>query len=246
MDEPQSLVNLLMGDGRTIGTTLKSASPNITEALGYTPLDFLFIDRQHESPIDTTLEEMVRTADLGKLPVMVRVPKGATGMITYLLDFGVRGIVLPQIDGPEAVREASHYVRYKDGRSLAMSTRAARFGETDRERYKEYVNEDLALCPMIETIDALEQIGDITALAETTGVMIGPADLSASLGTTMNSETTKRAIDRIFDTAASHDCPVGVFIGPDDLDRYADRASFTVLSNDIDVLMRYYREMLGE
>lgn len=247
MREPQSLVEALTADEMTVGTTLKSASPNVAEALGYTPLDFLFIDRQHGPPIQETLENVVRAADLNDLPVIVRVPKDATEMITYLLDFGVRGIVLPQIDGPEAVLEASSHVRYRDGRSLATTTRAARFGETDRDRYLEYANDDLALIPMIETEAALENVGEIAALEETSALVVGPADLSAAIGAEHGTAEFEAALNQIFTEAAKHDCAAGIFVSSiDDVERFSDRASFTVFTSDIGVLREFYEEMLGE
>lgn len=88
--EPRSAFAATITDDRTaVGTTLKSASPDAAEALGYTPLDFLFVDRQHGTPVVETLADIVRAADLTDLSVIVRVPREDTSAVTILLDLGV-------------------------------------------------------------------------------------------------------------------------------------------------------------
>lgn len=229
------------------GTVLKSVSPNVTEALGYTPLDFLFIDRQHGSPVTETLEYLVRVADLAELPMIVRVPRDDMSLITAFLDFGVSGIVIPQVEDPDTVREASSHVRYEHGRSLGSFTRAARFGQVPKPEYAEHVNEDLALLPMIETQAGMDAVDEIAALAETTAIAIGPGDLAWDLDVEFGSEPHQEAITSIFDAAGDHDCPVGIFVpSEEEIERNADRAAFLIYSSDVTILMDAYSEVLGD
>ena len=246
--EPRTpFVELLTEDAPAKGTVLKSVSPNVAEALGYTPLEFIFIDRQHGSPVTETLEYLVRVGDLVDLPTIVRLPREDTSMITAFLDFGISGIVLPQVEDPETVKEASSHMRYQDGRSLGSYTRAARFGNVPKQTYAEHVNERMALLPMIETQAGMDAVDEIAALPETTALAIGPGDLSWDLGVEFGSEPHQDAITEIFETASDHDCPVGIFVPSEaEIDRNWDRAAFLIYSSDISVLTAAYSDVFGE
>ena len=51
MQPRTSFVSQLDSSDALVGSVLQSASPTVAEALGYTPLDFLFVDRQHGEPM---------------------------------------------------------------------------------------------------------------------------------------------------------------------------------------------------
>ena len=242
---PQSLVDELTADDLSIGTLLKSMSVNMAEALSYTDLSFLFVDRQHGSPVFARIEDIVRAADLNDAPVAVRVPREDTSMITALLDIGVRGIVLPQVETEERVERASSHVRYADGRSLGSTTRAARFGAFEKSAYIEYVNEELALLPMIESETGVENAGALAAMDEVTALLIGPGDLAHSLGTEFWSDEHLAAIERVFDAADEQDCPAGIFVSTEvQLADVADRITFTIYSKDIGIVTDHFEDVV--
>lgn len=246
MEPRTSLAELVTASGTAMGTNLKSVSPVMAEALGYAPIDFLLVDRQHGSPAMETLEEVVRAADLQDVPVIVRTPRDDASLVTFLLDVGVRGIMVPQIEDPATVREISSHMRYEDGRSLGSYTRAARFGNVPKERYAEYVNEDLALLPMIETAAGLEAVDEIAAADEVTALAIGPGDLAWSLGVPYDSEAHREAIDRIFERAAANDCQVGLFApAVSHVERYRGRAAFLIHGSDVSVTTGHFEGLAG-
>ena len=105
MEPRQSFAELVNRPELAMGTNLKSGSPVMAEALGYSDLDFLLIDRQHGSPLMEGLEEVVRAADLQDVPVVVRTPKDDTSMITYLLDNGVRGLHMYALNKWQACKQ---------------------------------------------------------------------------------------------------------------------------------------------
>lgn len=247
MEPPTSLAAQITSDESIVGTNLKSVSPVMAEALSYTSLDFLFIDRQHGTPVMETLENIVRAADIQDVPVVVRTPKDDLSLITFLLDMGVRGIMPPMVEDPEFVREVSSHMRYKDGRSQGSYTRAARWGNVPRDRYGEYVNEDLALLPMIETAAGLDAVDELSGMEEVTSLTIGPGDLAHSVGVPRGSDEHYDVIDDIFERAEVNDCPVGLFTpSPEDVERYADRASFRIFGSDVTLASRTLEDVLGE
>lgn len=167
-------------------------------------------------------------------------------MITYLLDIGVSGIMLPQVEDPETVREASEHVRFRDGRSLSTTSRGANFGDTGRGRYIEHVNEELALIPQIETEDGVEVVDEVAQLAESTVVAIGPGDLAKSMGATPGGPEVDETIDAIFEIAGRNNYDAGIFVGDEvGIERYEDRASFIICNSDIGLLMSEFDRLLA-
>ena len=244
----QSVTELFERDEPAIGTTLKSVSPTMAEALGTTPLDFLFLDRQHGAPIlGADLEHVVRAADIHDLPIVARVPVDDHSMITYLLDTGVAGIMLPQIEDPEFVVEAGSHTRYRHGRSLGTTNRAAEYGAVDRSEYIDHVDQNIALLPQLESADSIERAAEIAQLEETTALAIGPGDLSKTLGVQPGDPEVLDAVDRIFEIGAENDCNVGTFVGtPEGIERYRDDAAFIIYNSDVCLLMDHFDELLGE
>lgn len=246
MEPRGSLRAVIAADDPAMGTMVKTNSAVMAEGLGYTALDFLLIDRQHGSPIMEKLEAMIRAADLHDLPMVVRIPRDDTSLVTFLLDTGVRGIMVPQVEDPETVRAVSSHMRYADGRSLASYSRAARFGNIPKDRYAEYVNNELALLPMIETAAGLEAVEAIARMEEVTALTIGPGDLAWSLGVEFDSPDHRTAIDRIFAAGAAQDCPVGLFTPSSaHVERYRDRAAFMVYSSDLSIVSAHLEDVIG-
>jgi 2-keto-3-deoxy-L-rhamnonate aldolase RhmA len=219
----------------------------MAEAMGNTPLDFLFLDRQHGSPVTDELEHLVRAADLAALPIFVRVPKDDLTMVTYLFDTGVSGVMLPQVEDTAIVREAATHTRFEAGRSLSTGSRAATYGGDDREAYIDFVNTQLALVPQIETTAGVDAVEEITGMDEVTAIAIGPGDLAKSLGVDMGDPDHRDAIERIFDIAAENDCKAGIFVGsPSDLQRYADKAAYMIYRSDISIVTAHLSEILDK
>jgi len=245
MADSQTSIQRWSDDQTAVGTVLKSASPVVAEALGYTPIDFLFVDRQHGAPISDELESVLRAADLNGIPIMLRVPTDDLSMVTWSLDLGAKAIMLPQIESPTHVEEALKHVHYRKGRSLSTSSRAADFGYQDREEYIDFVDEELTLLPQIESVTGVECLEEILTFDEITDIAIGPGDLAFTMGVSYGSDEHRAMIERIFEIAHGHDCRVGTFVGSkSDLDRYAERASFVVYSSDIDILTSNVERLL--
>lgn len=243
----QSVIEAFESEEPAIGTTLKSVAPNTAEALGTTPLDFLFIDRQHGSPINESLEHVVRAADINDLPVIVRLPKDDLSMITYLLDIGVAGIMLPQIEDPEIVTEAGSHARYRDGRSISTTSRAADYGARSRKEYIDYVNQGVALIPQLESKVGVERAEDIAQLDATTTVAIGPGDLSKSLDAIPGDDIVREAIESVFDATNREGSGAGIFVGdPAGIEKYKDNATFIIYNSDIGLLMEHFDELLSD
>jgi 4-hydroxy-2-oxoheptanedioate aldolase len=150
------------------------------------------------------------------------------------------------VESPEYVREVSSHVWYDHGRSLGTTTRAAQFGDFERSEYIDYVNDHLAVVPMIETTAGLENVDKLAAMDEVTALLVGPGDLAHSLDTTFWSDAHLDAINRVFDAAATNGIPGGIFVSTEQqIADVRDDASFIIYSKDIEIVTDHIDEVVA-
>lgn len=226
--------NRLLGrPGTAVGTFLKSGSPTVAEVLAQTELDFLLVDRQHAAPDLETIEAIVRAGDLHETPVLVRIPRDDTGLVTNVLDAGVAGLVVPQVESPDKLRNLIDATQFTGTRSFALSTRAGQYGRRSQDAVVDWAASELAIVPMIETEAGITNAGAIASLDRVTAVMAGPADIALSLGVSRGSPDHFDAIAEVRAAADGASVGFGEYVGaPEDLDGSGYR-SFAVYSSDL-------------
>lgn len=168
--------------GRTaFGITVSIADPFLAEIISSQPLDFVVIDAEHSplslQEIQTQLIAM-RTSQATQL---VRVAHNDSVVIGQVLDLGAHGVVVPQVETGEDIRQAVAAAMYPPrGRRGFGPRRAARIG--DRESYLAGANDSVLVVAMIESALAVDNLEAILAVDGLSGVIIGSQDLATSLG----------------------------------------------------------------
>jgi len=154
------------------------------ELLGLAGFDAATIDLEHAACDFGTVRQMVMAAELAGVTPVVRIPSGQWSMVAPLLDFGVKGIQVPHIAGPDEARIAVQAVRYPPlgGRGALGFSRAARYGEIPWPEHVKSANEDVVLIVSVEDIQALKQIDAIGSVPGVDLVTIGAHDLAESMG----------------------------------------------------------------
>src|ERR671924_882306 len=96
-----------------IGTWINLVrNPAVLTLLKAAGLDYARIDMEHSSPSIETVADMAVLAPALAFPLVVRPPEGSRGWITRLLDVGVWGLHIPQVDTPDMAREIAQAARY--------------------------------------------------------------------------------------------------------------------------------------
>src|SRR5258707_396658 len=143
--------------------------PALIEIIGLTGFDFVMLDTEHSPNDARDMENLIRAADNVGLASFVRVSKhDDEGDIHRALEAGAMGIFLPLVKSAEDVKRAADaaYFPMKGKRGICPSLRAARYNWRDFDRYAEWNNAEVLLIPMIEQVEALENIEEICALDE--------------------------------------------------------------------------------
>ena len=154
------------------------------EALATAGLDWVWIDTEHRPTGLETITAFLRTAQPLGLPTLVRVPDADYHMITRALDCGASGIIVPRVSNRATVEKvvaASHYP--PDGcRGVGLHTMNCSDSALSLAQRLERLNREIIVVIQIETAEALENMEDIVSAPGIDAVLIGPTDLSVSLG----------------------------------------------------------------
>lgn len=166
------------------GTLIVSSSPRWPDTVAKLGLDFVFIDTEHIALDREQLSWMCQTYRALGLPPLVRIPSADPYQACMVLDGGAAGIVAPYVETVEQVRALRGAVKLRPlkGARLAAALRDPTTLEPELAAYLETNNRDALLVINIESAPAVGRLDELLAEPGIDGVLIGPHDLSCSLG----------------------------------------------------------------
>ncbi len=182
--DSREFLNRLRKGKRLYGTAVLSSSPLWPSAVKSAGVDFVFIDTEHIPMDRTTLAEMCQVYKAFGLPPLVRIPSPDPNEAYKVLDAGASGILAPYIESPEQVRELVGAVKLRPlkGGRLKEALRNQESLEPELKNYLSNWNRENFLIINVESVPALERLESILSEPGLDGVIIGPHDLSVSLG----------------------------------------------------------------
>ena len=164
----------------TLGAWCMMPGPMSAEVLGKTGFDWVLMDMQHGCMDYETALSMIRAVDLSSAVPIVRVPWNDPGVIGRVLDAGALGVVFPMIQSAADARRAVDACLYPPAGSRSFGP--VRVGLRDGPGYFATANARVAVIPMIETAQALEEVEEIARTPGVDALFVGPFDLSIALG----------------------------------------------------------------
>ena len=168
---------LTIGSWLTIGNT---ATTEIMSKSGY--FDWLTIDIEHSAISISQVQEMIRVIELCNVAPLVRVGQNNPYLIKRVMDAGAHGIIVPMVNSKEDAENAVAAVKYppRGNRGVGLA-RAQGYGFSFEE-YKTWLEKESVVIVQIEHIKAIEDLESILCVPGVDGSIIGPYDLSGSLG----------------------------------------------------------------
>jgi len=220
-----------------IGPVVTLPAPEVAEILAAIGFDWLFIDAEH-SPMGMRDAQALLQAAGPHCPCLVRVPAGEEVWIKKALDIGASGIIIPQVHSAEQAERVVSLCKYPPQGSRGVGVaRAQGYGS----RFGEYVataNEELAVVIQAESAEAVRNIGSIARVPGIDAVLVGPYDLSSSLG--KPGELSDPEVSGAIATVAEACLNAGVKLGAFGADASAVRPfidrGFTLIAVGIDTL----------
>ncbi|MDY6823759.1 MAG: aldolase/citrate lyase family protein [Thermodesulfobacteriota bacterium] len=166
----------------TIGSWITMAHPAVAEIMAKSGFDWLVIDMEHTSVTPAQAEDIIRVINLCGLPAFARVGANDPLIIKRVMDCGASGVIVPMVNTPLQAEKAVAAVKYPPVGERGVGLNRAQFYSTAFEPYRQWANEKSTVIVQIEHIDAVHNIDAILSVEGVDGFIVGPYDLSASLG----------------------------------------------------------------
>ncbi len=202
----------LAADEKLFGTMVTLPTPATSEILADAGFDWLFIDGEH-GPLETSEVLAILQAVADKVACLVRVPQLSEVSIKKILDLGAAGVIIPQVNTADQAAEAVRYSKFPPlgARGVGLG-RANGYGMRFDE-YIESANDETVVVVQAEHALAVDNIESIVNVPGIDAVLIGPYDLSASLGKMgqIRDPVVTSAIERLTSVCLQAGMPLGCF-----------------------------------
>ena len=234
----------------TIGSWITLGHFSIAEVMADAGFDWLCIDLEHSVIDYYEAEHLIAAIRYKGVKPYVRVGANDPTIIKRVLDAGAEGIIVPMVNSREDAIKAVNAVKYPPmGQRGVGLARAQEYG-FGFEEYERRIEIESRLIVQIEHIDAIERLEEILTVNGVDGSMIGPYDLSGSMGKPGRYDETdvKDAIETYEIIGGSIDKPIGFHvIQPDHklvMDKISKGYRFIAFSLDVIFLGTICRQQI--
>lgn len=191
----------------------------VSEALGDHGFEFVWIDAEHSAFDKACILHHIMACASADTASIVRVAWNDPVLVKPVLEMGPDGIILPMVCTQEEARQAVAACSYPPlGVRGFGPRRANQYGAVETADYLADVNDSFLRIVQIEHYQAVENLESILQVPGIDLVMVGPNDLSASighLGQTRHPQVLS-LYDRIENTCKRLGKPFGVSLGAGD------------------------------
>ena len=213
------------------------AHPAVWSACRDLGLDFVFADLEHGFiPLESLCERMLYGNAIG-IPTYVRIPEPGKAAVSKTLDAGAGAILLPMTESAEEARDLVRYGRYPPlgRRSYAGGPHTGYGPGGEHRRHMETEDAHVRLYAQIETVRGVERAGEILAVEGIDGAIVGPADLSISMGIPDDEENGKElaAIRTVAAEAKRLGKEFGIIGSVRMQERFRDDLDMIILATDL-------------
>jgi 2-keto-3-deoxy-L-rhamnonate aldolase RhmA len=225
-------------------------TPAVLTLLQSAGLDYARIDMEHSPPSMATIADMAALARALDFPILVRPPSADREWVTRLLDAGVWGLHIPQVDTPEIAREVVQAALYAPAGMRGMAGIGPHNDFTPGASLAQ-LNEQIHITVMLESPQAFEHLDEIIATPGIDAVTLGPSDLAQELGV-LGTPDQASVIDEyrqlMIAAAGRHGKDVAMLCDtPAEASRWiASGVKIIVLSSEVAVLHKAYSSMCAE
>lgn len=206
------VLNQLKENKPSLGGWVMTASITCAEIMAQAGFDWVCVDAEHSPVNKETVQHIFIAIERQGAEPFVRIARNDELEFKKYLDMGATGIIVPMVNSYEEVRKAISYAKYapQGERSFALP-RATGYGNFAQE-YFQKANNNIFLGIMVEHIDALKDLDMIFSDKNIDAVLVGPYDLSGSMGIPGQFENKefKEALNMIHTKAKEHGVTMGI------------------------------------
>ncbi len=233
------------------GVTVISGATRLAEMVGKIGFETVWIDVEHGPPSFTEVEALCVAAEAGGAIPAVRIPDAQRTHVLRAMEVGARILIVPMVNDAATAREVVEHGKFPPlgARGYNTRSRGVDYGLEDAVSAFRRANERTYLFTQVETLEAVENVEAICRIDGLAGILVGPGDLSVSLGKT-GQMSDPELIDTVVDcitrarAAGRH---AGILVSPGEMLDAAlgAGADLVFCGGDLTNLARAWRDLLA-
>lgn len=172
----------ILSKKKSIGSWMALDHYLIPDLMAEKIMEWLVIDMEHSTTDLSTMSVMIDKIKAKNIAPWIRLPNVDEVIIKKCLDAGATGLIAPMVKTKSDVEKLIKYSFYPPMGSRGVGLYKA---QNFRDNFNEYVKnhiEEIVIIAQIEHIDALKDLDNILSVPRLDGILIGPYDLSSSMG----------------------------------------------------------------
>lgn len=233
------LKSRLAANELTIGSWITLGHPAIAEIMASAGFDWLVLDTEHSVLELSEVQMLIQVLDSQRCPAIVRLTSNHPDQIKRVMDAGATGVMVPMVNKASDAEAAVQAVYYPPrGRRGVGLARAQGYGARFQQ-YRRWMDDNAVIIAMIEHIDAVNAIDSILSVPGIDAYIIGPYDLSGSMGRPgeLDYPEVQSAIEHVREAGRRLRKAGGIHVVEPDLDRLRQSidAGFTFLGYGLDI-----------
>ena len=177
-----SLKDKLKNKKITIGSWITLGDPAIAEIMAKSGFDWLVVDMEHSALSHNQAQEIIRIINLCGITTLVRVMDHDPNAIKKFMDMGAHGVIVPRVNSKSDTEKVVNAVKYPPIGTRGVGLFRAHNYSLDLNTYQKWNQDKSIVIVQIEHIEAINNIKSILSVDGVDGYIIGPYDLSASMG----------------------------------------------------------------
>lgn len=214
---PNKLRGMLQQGLPGFGTMIQEIrTPAIALILANAGYDFVFIDMEHSTFSIETASDLIKTIRLTGMTCLVRVSDCEYHLIARMLDAGAEGIMVPRVETREQVEYILRSAKYPPvgRRGVSVAKGHNEYQSADPIAFTAHANRENLIILQIESQQAVDDIDNLLSVPGVDVALIGPQDMSRSLGVPLDfgEPALKNAVSTVVAAAARHGIYSGLHI----------------------------------
>ncbi len=216
--KPNPLKKKLLAHQLSLGCWVTIGHPLIPGLLAPAGFDWLCVDMEHSSIDLAQLLPLIISIEAEGIVPLVRVGENNPNLIKRVMDAGAYGVIVPNVSTAQQAQQAVDSVKYPPSGKRGVGLYRAQGYGRQFDAYRKWLTAESVVIVQIEHIDAVKNIDEILAVKGIDAFMIGPYDLSGSMGKPgkFNDADVKKAIDEVMRAGKKHRIPAGFHSVPSD------------------------------
>lgn len=131
-----------------------------------------------------TIQDLVVASNQSGITPFVRVGEMLYSLVTRALDIGAQGVIFPRVESAALLEEAISWMKYPPHGTRGFGYMAPQLGYEQRSmpEIMDHLNAQTMIIVQFETELSIEKCDELLAVRGIDVAMLGPTDLSISLG----------------------------------------------------------------